>query len=192
MALRTLARSTTAALALSLVAATAGAQTNLSQYVNLLPGVPGSMVNAFSFQVITGGSFTVSTRAPHHDAMLYLFQGAPGSFGALLAVDDDGCPSSVCGPSGSFSNSIFTRALSEGVYTAVGSDFFLSESEARGGWNDVRRPGEFGIVVTSPTGVALGVGDVSTVPEPGTVALLGTGMLALAGMGLRRRRQAQG
>ena len=193
MALRTLARSTTAALALALTASAESAQTDLSQTVLLQNGVAGSMMNAFSFQVLTAGTFTLSTRAPHHDGVLFLFEGTSGSLGGLLASDDDACSFAVCGPSGAYSNAIFTLALDEGFYTAIGSDYGFSEWEARSGVNELRQNGDFGIVVSSPTGVALAVGDVSTVPEPGTIALLGTGMLAVGGFGaLRRRRQSQG
>lgn len=38
------------------------------------------------------------------------------------------------------------------------------------------------------TNVAMGPGDVSTVPEPATVALMGSGLLVLGGLGMRRRK----
>ncbi len=73
--------------------------------------------------------------------MLYLFQGAPGSLGTMLGMDDDSRSWSVCGRAGSYSDSFFSQALGLGTYTLAGSDFSFSESEARSAWNDLRGAG---------------------------------------------------
>lgn len=57
------------------------------------------------------------------------------------------------------------------MFVAVPDDFFAD--------NVSPRPGEYGIVVST------------AVPEPGTLALTGIGIVAIVGVGLRRRRAIQ-
>lgn len=190
---RSLVRSTLAAAALVAVSATAQAQTSLSSTVNLQQNTSGLMVNYLQFEVTTAGTFTALTRAPSHDAVLFLFAGSQDMLAGgsgWLAVDDDGCSSAVCGPSGSANNSIFTIALGPGIYTLAGSDWPLGEAEARTGINNLRANGDFTIELSSDQGVAY-ASNVTATPEPATVALLGTGLLGV-GIVARRRRALQG
>ena len=190
---RSLVRSTLAAAALVVVSATAQAQTSLSDLLTLQRGVPGAQINYLTFEVVAGGTFRLFTNGPTVDPMLFLLQGSPDSFGSILASNDDGCPTALCGQAGSFYNSLITIDLVPGVYTAAGTDLTIFnsgswETHLRTGVNPgLRADGPFTVSVTSEQGVAF-ASDVTTTPEPATVALLGTGLL---GVGLVARRRAR-
>ncbi len=173
------------AAAVLLAAPAAQAQTNLSE-TTYLSNEGGPRVATLTFEVLSTGSFTMFTMAPHVDPNLWLFQGAVGSLGTALAYDDDSCGSAFCGPSGSYSNSIFTRTLDAGIYTLVGGSHSLDEGEARSGNANLTYEGDFTLRVVSDQGVATSA--ASTVPEPATYALMGTGLLGLAGVAHRRRK----
>ena len=184
MRIRTLAALAAAVL---FAAPAAQAQTNLSQ-TTYLTNEGGPRVATLTFEVLSTGSFTMFTMAPHVDANLWLFEGALGSLGTALQYDDDSCGFALCGPSGSYANSVFTRTLDAGTYTLVGGSHSLDESEARTGNASLTYDGDFTLRVISDEGVASSA--ASTVPEPATYALMGTGLLGLAGVARRRRQQA--
>lgn len=181
-------RSLAAALAAVVLAAPAAqAQTNLSQ-TTYLTNNGGPRVATMTFDVLTSGSFTMFTMAPSVDANLWLFEGAVGSLGTALAYDDDACSFALCGPSGSYSNSVFTLSLGAGTYTLVGGSHSVTEAEARAGDADLTYDGDFTLRVTADQGLATSA--TSTVPEPGTWALMGTGLLGIAAAARRRRTAA--
>ncbi|MDF1502880.1 DVUA0089 family protein [Roseisolibacter sp. H3M3-2] len=176
-----------AAAAVALVAATAGAaaaQTNLTQ-TTYLTNAGGPRVATLTFEVLTAGTFRLYTDAPAIDPNLYLFAGTPGALGASLGYNDDGCQYAFCAPAGSYYNSLLDNVgLSAGFYTLVAGSHSLDEMEARTGDANLTANGNVTIRVESVDGTASAT---STVPEPSTYALMGTGLLGLAGIARRRR-----
>ena len=183
MRLRSLA---VALAAVVLAAPAAHAQTNLSQGFTLSTSSP---LVSFSFTVTSGGTFQVFTQAPTIDPVVFLFGGtdvtAPGSF---IDRNDDGCPEALCGASGSYANGLITRNLDVGIYTVVGAQCCTSTEMVQGGTASFSGEAPFPLVVRSEQGVATSA--TSTVPEPGTWALMGTGLRGIAAAARRRRTAA--
>lgn len=106
--------------------------------------------------------------------------GNPGTFtqpGLGTFIDSIDCnlgSSAACGSGGSssttstFSFTVSQSGLTPASFTANGDGNFFSAD-----------------ILNSSTAA---VGTTTSVPEPGTVALVGTGILALLGLGLRRKR----
>ena len=175
------------AAALLLSAPAAQAQTNLSQ-TTYLTNDGGPRVATLTFEVLTSGQFRMYTMAPSIDPNLYLFAGTVGSLGAALSYNDDSCPVALCGASGSYANSLIDNfTLNAGFYTLVGGSHSLSEDEARTGAADLTYDGDVTLRVESVNGVA-SAATASTVPEPSTYALMGSGLLGIAAAARRRRR----
>ena len=135
---------------------------------------PGG-TNAAGSTIVAGG----------FDPIVGLYAGGINQGGALLGSNDDG----VCGPgSGAtdagicFDASLFFNSLGAGTYTVVLSVFpnFPPANESAqfpGGGSFGDRTNAYAIdVVTS-----------STIPEPMTSMLVGTGLLALGYFARRRR-----
>lgn len=153
-----------------------------------------------TFSVTSAGNFDIFTQGPTTDPQLFLFQDgdANGILGSaaldpFIATDDDGCPDTQCGPAGSFSNSLIDEiALGIGNYIAAVSDFGFDEGEARAGNNINNLIGDIDIVIAAGSTDAGGAEAVltTTVPEPGSLAMLGFGLLAGGLMVNRRRKRA--
>ena len=95
-------------------ASMAEAQVSLSQTFSL-SNAPGSQVAYFTFDVTTPGGFRLYTMGPNIDPNLWLFAGAQPTLGAALGFNDDSCPFSLCGPAGSYSNSLIITSLGVGT-----------------------------------------------------------------------------
>lgn len=134
------------------------------------------------FTVTTAGVFQVYTMGPTIDPYIELFADT-GVFtdGNKLGAADDNCSYAICGPAGSFYNGIIEMQLEVGNYVAAITDCcssLTSPNTTRNGRVDVAS-----IVIASNTGRI----SLQTVPEPGSLALVGASLLGLA---LVRRRRA--
>jgi hypothetical protein len=139
---------------------------------NLAPGA----VDYFWFNVADSGSFDLSLTSSDFDPELFLFR-APVSNGNFLETDDD---------SGSGLNSFIDRYLSVGSYVAAIGAWNLTQSEAVAGSNGGNGGGGlYNLNISSHNGTAETPRAVS---EPGTIGLLGMGLVALAFV--RRRKAA--
>lgn len=84
-------------------------------------GDPGTIATMTFY--VGAGTYDMYTMGPTIDSILSLYAGGTAS-GTVLAFDDDGCPDSLCGPAGSFSNSLISGiTLSAGLYTLAVADF---------------------------------------------------------------------
>jgi hypothetical protein len=158
-------------LAAAATAADAGAQTSITRPFSFEHG-DAVAVGYLTFDVTTPGTFEVST-SMSSDPMIYLFGGARPMLGATLDYNDDSWGSL---------NSYLSRQLDMGTYTVAVGHYWLEETEARSGlMNSNSMSGT--LSVQSRDGFAL---ETSTVPEPGTWALMGTGLAGLLGAARRR------
>jgi hypothetical protein len=190
------------ALAATLAAPAAHAQTGYQADFSFAQGnaVP---VGYVTFDVLTGGAFRFYSITPSpFDPEITLYTGARASLGSLVARSDDGCRTNplgqaACPGSSNTLDGFFAPTLVGGqTYTLVIGQFAVTEGEARAGFQGVTQPFSSRAVIDSPTGTAVnfvvtnGTSGVtpptSTVPEPGTWALLGTGLAAVAGLARRR------
>jgi hypothetical protein len=186
-ALRALAASLLAISALT-AAPAAHAQTALSQSFTLTSTTP---LVSYTFAVTTAGEFSLYSDAPTIDPVIFLFSGTnvtdPAAF---LARNDDGCTVgsfAFCQPSGAFANGLITRNLAVGTYTLSAAVCCTSIEQVQTGSVTFASEAPVTLNVASAAGVASAAS--STVPEPGTWALMGTGLLGLAGVARRRRAQ---
>jgi len=181
------------ALALGLAATSAQAST-ISSTVDITASGPGS-VGYMSFSVTTSGRFDIYTMGPTIDPQIFLFNTtdiADLATAPRIAANNNGCPTSLCGPAGFADNALIRRVLDVGNYILAVSDFRLTESEARSGLNRNDLTGRVGLFVSSAAHNNVGVAqltDTSPVPLPAGFPLL---MAGLAGLGFvaRRKRKA--
>lgn len=166
--------------ALVTATSTAGAQTSFTESYSFMSG-PAVAPGYLSFTVSTPGTFAIQT-SMNSDPMIWLFAGTPAALGAALDFNDDWADL----------NSFLQLGLGAGQYTVAVGRYSFSEQEARmGSMNSTAMSGT--LSVTSNDGVAADFHSqmgTTTAPEPGTWALMGSGLLGLAGVARRRRATA--
>ncbi|MBF7074926.1 DVUA0089 family protein [Glaciecola sp. MH2013] len=141
----------------------------ISQSHDITASGEGSIGYTF-FEVTESGVFDIYTMGPTIDPVLFLFiDDGDLSTDDFIETNDDGCSSSVCGPSGAFNNSLISEiSLSIGFYVAAISDFGFSTSEAISGLNINDRTGLAFIVVDTGT-EGLGNARLTSVNAPQVV-----------------------
>ncbi len=148
-----------------------------------------------SFSVTSAGNFRFYTMGPTIDPVLYL----ANDDGALteddiIDYDDDGCPSTLCGPAGSFSNSLIDIALGSGDYILGISDYTFSSSEFISGINTTGLTSVANIVIStvgiSDPGTFSAGANITATPLPAAVWLMGSGLLGVLGLGRKNKVQA--
>jgi hypothetical protein len=179
-------RAVLAVAALALAGSTADAQTSYGSTAALSPT---QSVRYVPFVVTTAGTFRFYTQATNVDPQIFLFEGTPGAFGALLDNNDDGCFEPLCPllDGGARRNALITESLNPGDFTLAVSLYSFDEAEARAGVNDaVMVDVDFPFTIDSQDGSAT-FGQISTVPEPSSYVLMASGLVGL--LGVRRWRR---
>lgn len=133
----------------------------------------------------------------HHYGYLYLWAGADtNASGVIVDFTDDNGTWLTTGYS-SYGAFEMTAYLTDGSQVSVSGETntfssmdFLTVNASNDAFIDyVFLSGEYGNtwLVDNMSGDATGVGDSSAIPEPGTIILLGLGLLGLVGIGRKQR-----